>query len=230
VIQPETGFANLATRRYAKRVAPRLALIVACAAFAASAASCAALLDLPAPTLEDGGVATVDSTPPLPDASDSWMDTGVGGEAGRDQSLQDTTPDSVAPPDVAPDTLGSDAGGVLCGTSPSDLCDPTSAKQYCCETLNDASTPVYTCVSGENACPSPAYYIGCANDNDCPGNAICCHYSSHMICENQSTCPGGGVIQACDHNNPNSNECPSGQSCTLHLTNLGAPSPYWGCQ
>jgi hypothetical protein len=199
-------------------------------AFAASTASCAVLLDLPAPSLEDSGGPTVDSSALLPDANDATTDTGVEIEAAQDRPVADgapdAPPDSVSPPDVAP---GSDAG-VLCGFNASNFCNPSSLRHTCCETLNDAMAPVFACVTGENACLSPAYYIECANDNDCAGNAICCHYSSHTVCQNQSTCPGGGVVQACDPNNPNPNECPSGQSCTLHLTNLGEASPYWGCQ
>jgi hypothetical protein len=216
-------------------VASRLAWVVACAAFAASAASCAALLDLPAPTLDDGGNATVDSSPPLPDSNDApSMDTSLSVDSTPDRFTEDTAPDttldSIAPADVAAETNNSDAGGVLCGLSPSNQCDPTSASPYCCETLNDAGTPVFGCVASESACASPKYFIQCANENDCPGNpGVCCHYGSHMICENSSSCSGGSVVQACDHSNPNSNECPTNQSCSMALTNLGAASPYWGC-
>jgi hypothetical protein len=189
------------------------------------------LLDLPAPTLDDGGVATIDSSPPLPDAGDASTDTGVAVEAAPDQFVGDTAQDTAAPTDVTPETIGSDAGGVLCGLSPSDLCDPTSTLSTCCETFPDANATVYACVASETACQNDGgYWIQCANDNDCPGNAICCHYGSHMICENSSTCTGGSVIQACDPNNPNPGECPSGKSCTMHLQNNGQASPYWGCQ
>jgi hypothetical protein len=220
-------------------VAPRLALLVACAALAVSAGACALLLDLPAPELADGGGPPIETSVPQPDASDGADDSTVDSsadtrpdQASRDTGTQDTSQDTAmeaavtdAPPDSALD------GGVLCSFTMSNYCDPDSSLPDCCETAGAGdAAPKLAC--GPLNCPNSGYDIECASASDCPGQKICCHYASGQRCESlsgsASTCPGSSYTQACDPGA--TGECPGNQNCTLQITNNGLPSPYWGCQ
>jgi hypothetical protein len=215
-------------------------LLVACAALAAAAGACAVLLDLPAPELGDSGGPPVEAAVPQPDGGDAADDSTIDSSAdtGRDQAsgdtgTQDTSQDTAteaamadAPPDSAPDA------GVLCSSTMSNYCDPDSGLPDCCETqIDGAPMPTFGCAPSMT-CPG-GYDIQCAMGSDCPGMKICCHYSSGMRCESPSgsasSCPGSSVTQACDPNI--TGECPNNApNCTLHLTNNGMPSPYWGCE
>ncbi len=221
----------------------RVASSVAYLALVVAGAGCAALLDLPAPELGEGGVtldaSAEDSAEDSADGTvDSSRDTEVpvdraappetGGEASIDGTSRDVAPETAAA-DVGPDQA-SDAQmmGVLCSFS-QQYCDPAT-KPLCCETPNDGGPPSFACTS--SATCGSAYTIECSNDNDCPNNNICCHYGSAMRCEpptqTGSNCPGQGGTQACDPGNPN--ECLGTQTCTANLVNAGLPSPYMGCE
>jgi hypothetical protein len=213
-------------------------LLVACAALGVSAGACAALLDLPAPELGDGGGPPIESSVPQPDGGDGGEDATVDSSAdtapdsvSRDTAAQDTAQDSPmetgvsdAPPDGALDS------GVLCSFTMSNYCDSDSSLPDCCETPRDGAMPNFACVA-KMTCPN-GYDIECATGGDCPGSMICCHYSSGMKCvsptQGASTCPGMNYTQACDPNDTTA--CPANQNCTLQITNNGMPSPYLGCQ
>jgi hypothetical protein len=189
--------------------------------------------------LGDSGGPTVESSAPEPDAGDAAYDATIDTQVdtGPDRASTDTgahdsahdTAAEVGMADVAPNN-GSDGGGVLCSFTMSNYCDPDSGTPDCCETARDGAMPNLGCVASMN-CPG-GYDIQCANASDCPGQMICCHYSSGMKCvaptSGSSTCPGMNFTQACDPNT--SNECPANQNCTLPITNNGMPSPYTGCR
>ncbi len=201
---------------------------------AVASAGCSALLDMPAPQLFEGADASLEAAA---DVGTGETRGPEGPDAGADGSF-DVAPEATA--DVALDTATVDAlsdaaldqsadapqNGLACGFG---LSCGKSALPYCCETRDDAGAPVFGCVSSESACPG--YYVECTNENDCPNNDICCHYSSGMRCESPGqtgSCPGGSAIQACDP--ANSGECPARQACTMPLTIDNVRSPYMGCQ
>lgn len=202
------------------------ALVVAMAALVAG---CAAALGLDMPTLdpclqgECDDVVGVDVVVPV--------DTGVDSAPTQDSAHPDSpalpdSPSTEAAADVAHEAAG-EAGpmnGVKCGggSYATTYCDPMGATPTCCQTTSDAGVTTFGCVASEPACTG--YAITCATYNDCSGNEICCHYSTHMVCGNGCT---DNTDIVCDPSLTDS--CPTGYKCETYLTNDGVASPYLGC-
>jgi hypothetical protein len=198
---------------------------------------CSAVLGMGAPTLDPCAQG------PCPDGSP--LEATIGGEGGADTNgggadADASTGDDVTPGDDGPPTgdgpAGGDGGpvcveasapdaatGIRCGGGcyPLTFCTGTSV---CCQTTS-AGVTKYACVANEAACGG--YTIKCANENDCGGNDVCCHFSTHTVCDSDTTCAGS--IIACVPGSP-SNDCNTGKKCDVQLVSAGVSTPYYGCE
>jgi hypothetical protein len=127
--------------------------------------------------------------------------------------------------DAARDAKG-DTGaqaGVRCGggSFAESYCE--NPAPVCCQTTTDAEVTSYGCVTDTSACSG--YPIDCATDNDCPGSDVCCHLTTGMKCDSESSCSNSDLV--CDPRS--ADDCPSGWTCDVVLTNESQMSPYLGC-
>jgi hypothetical protein len=197
----------------------RALLVRSVAAFALTLTACTSVLGLDAPTLApclDGGCdaavhdAAVDSTADVLEAS---ADSETSTDSGALES-------SCAASDAAPDA----PAGVLCGGGCFGATYCTGANPVCCQTTNDAGITTYACTSSESACTG--YPIVCANDDDCPGSDICCHFTTKMTCDTTAACPNSDLVCR-----PGMTiDCPTGKACNVPAVNAGVTSPYYVCQ
>jgi len=215
-------------------------VVVALAAVAAlgvvlAAGGCSGVLGMDAPTLDpclQGGCLDVGVEAPVgtdgnstADGSDTGSDgngpvDGPGGDDADASGGGDGPPACLEAslPDASP-------GGIRCGGGcyPVTYCTGTSV---CCQTTDDAGVPKYACMASETACSNATgYTIKCENENDCGGNDVCCHFSTHMVCDSDPTCVGSTI--ACVPGS--SSDCPTGKKCDVVLVNANVSSPYWGC-
>jgi len=185
------------------------------AALALTLTACTSVLGLDAPTLApclDGGCADA----PVHDAAvDSTADVL---DAATDSGPVES---SCAESDAAPDAT---AAGVLCGGGCFGATYCTSPDPVCCQSTNDAGVTTYACTSSESACTG--YPIVCANDDDCPGSDICCHFTTKMTCDTTAACPTDDLV--CRPGMPV--DCPTGKACDVPAVNAGVTSPYYLCQ
>jgi hypothetical protein len=151
------------------------------------------------------------------------------GSTGPDSSAADAAPDGPTETDAVVKDVGvdaTDAGpetGVRCGGGayPTTYCAGTTPT--CCQTTTDAGVTTYGCVASETACTG--YAIDCATYDDCAGNDICCHFSTHMVCDSVASCMNANVVCT----TAMSDSCPSGWTCNVYFANAGVESPYMGC-
>jgi hypothetical protein len=194
----------------------------AAALVAASAAACAGVLGLDAPTLDPcaSGSACADANEiPVPDAGSEAAPPLA--EAGPLDAMPDAAPDAVA--DVIPDRGPST--GVRCGADASAIfCAPPAPE--CCLTLDDAGASSYGCVSGASACAG--YPIACASNDDCSGTDVCCFYHSGLKCEPVNTASCANVL-VCDPSGP-SDQCNAGQTCSAPVVVDAGTLPYSYCK
>jgi hypothetical protein len=144
-------------------------------------------------------------------------------EAGADSADSGAAESSCAPIDAAPDVI---PPGVQCGGGCFGLVTYcTAPKPVCCQTTNDAGATTYTCTTSESMCNG--YPIACANDDDCPGQDICCHSTMQMWCATTAACPNTDLVCR-----PwkQSNDCQTGQACDKPAMNAGVTSPYLLCE
>jgi hypothetical protein len=182
--------------------------------------ACTSVLGMDPPTLAtclDGG---------CPDAlaHDAAMDsTADVFEAGADSADSGAAESSCAASDAAPDAI---PPGVQCGGGcfgPATYC--TSPNPVCCQTTNDAGVTTYACTASESTCSG--YPIVCANDDDCGGTEICCHFTTKMTCDTTTACPSQDLV--CRPWKQQS-DCNTGQKCDKPATNAGVTSPYFLCE
>lgn len=183
-----------------------------------SVAGCTSVLGLDPPTLAqclDGGCsdatahdAAVDaSAETAPDATPDSGDTGTG----ESSCASDAAPDVIPP-------------GVMCGGGCFGVTYCTSPNPVCCQQTDDAGVTTYACTASESTCSG--YSIVCANDDDCPGTDICCHFASKMTCDSTTNCPSQDLV--CRPWMPI--DCPTGKACDVQADNAGVPSPYYLCE
>jgi hypothetical protein len=199
----------------------RALLVRYVAALALTLTACSSVLGLDAPTLApclDGGCAdaamheaAVDSTADVLDAN---ADSDTGADSGPVES-------SCATNDAAPDAI---PAGVQCGGGCFGITYCTSPNPVCCQSTDDAGVTTFACTSSESACTG--YPIVCANDDDCPGSDICCHFSTKMTCDTTAACPTADLV--CRPGMPI--DCPTGKACNVPAVNAGVTSPYSLCQ
>jgi hypothetical protein len=91
----------------------------------------------------------------------------------------------------------------------------------CCQATAVGAT-TFACTSKASGCAG--YAIECANENDCPGSEVCCHYATGTVCA--ASCTNGGDI-ACVPGSPD--DCPAGETCNRLVTNAGVSAPYYIC-
>jgi hypothetical protein len=209
-------------------VVARLHIGLAWLSAAAACVGCSTLLGLDPPEL----AACLEGT--CADAQATFGDAATGDDDGA--AVPDATEAADAPVEAGlrdaasaqpPNTFRCGGGGV--GFPPTLYCRNTA--EICCQTNDDAGNVEFACVGSRSACSG--YPIGCANENDCTLNNICCYYASGIKCEppagTAATCPMGAQTgtQACDPKDIN--ECPQGQSCTARLMNGSIALPYIGC-
>jgi hypothetical protein len=115
---------------------------------------------------------------------------------------------------------GKSGGGLRCGGGCYPIVYCNNPTPVCCQTTN-AGTTTFQCAAA-NACAG--YPIECANENDCPGSEVCCHYSTHTVCatscatDNNIACVPGSKF-----------DCPAGETCDRLVTNSGVAAPYFTC-
>lgn len=150
-------------------------------------------------------------------STDSGMDVR---EAGADSSgLADAScsDDAAAAEDAIPP-------GVRCGGGCFGVVYCTSPNPVCCQRTSDAGVTTYACTASESTCDG--YPIVCANDDDCPGSDICCHFGSKMTCDSTSACPSNDLV--CRPDVPV--DCPTNKKCDVPAVNAGVTSPYLLCE
>jgi hypothetical protein len=192
--------------------------LTALLALAGALTGCASVLGLDAPSLDpcattgcpDGPTSTLDAsaTPTADAAPDQATST--------DAPLDVLVPDA-AKPDAAPG-VGVRCGG---GSYPTTWC--SGGTPTCCESADDAGTVTFACVSSATACGG--YPIGCANDNDCSGSNVCCHFNSGMKCEGITACANASLI--CDPSSPT--DCATGWKCVTSVVAGTVTLPYDIC-
>jgi len=186
----------------------RLALIAGIAALA----GCAAIfgIDDPArdPCADDACADALDGRDALDAREDATADAGeAASEDAADESPPDTGQDAPRPPN-----------SIRCGDVAPTYC---TGKTVCCESDDGDGGSRYACASEVTGCGA-GYRIECSDPTRCPGG-VCCHFHSGMKCVPATACSGEIV---CD---PNANDCPIGDTCSVPLTNDGLNSPYLGC-
>ena len=199
------------------------------ALLAASGAACTTVLGLVEPTLEPCPDGCPDVNVPFTDAggSSSGGDSAPPADAPAESAPLDATPPD-APPDAIPDVVPDrgPSSGTRCGTVGSALF--CALPDVCCLTLDDAGGASYACGSSASTCAGGGgYAIACATNNDCNGTDVCCFYNSAIKCEPVNTGSCANVL-VCDPAGP-SDQCPTGQKCTIAYVENGYTLPYYGC-
>ena len=166
---------------------------------AAEGAACKGVLGLDAPELDP--------------CADGCSDAGLATD-GSDAAAgsRDAAPDRGPP------------SGVRCGGGDFALTGCNGATPVCCQVTDDAGTSVYECRASAGACEG--YAIACASGSDCPGNDVCCHFSSSTKCEPVTSCADDALV--CDPAGPK-DQCPTGSTCKAPVVNAGQVSPYFSC-
>ena len=160
-------------------------------------------------TRDSGMESTVDAPPPM-DALDAAAESGEPVEAS-------CTNDAATAPDAIPP-------GVQCGGGCFGVTYCNAPNPVCCQSTSDAGITTYGCTASESTCDG--YPIVCANDDDCPGSDICCHFSTKMTCDTTSACPSDDLV--CRPSMPV--DCPTGKACDVPAVNAGVTSPYFLCE
>ncbi|HEX8790456.1 MAG TPA: hypothetical protein VF765_05850 [Polyangiaceae bacterium] len=163
--------------------------------------ACTSVLGLDAPTLAPMHDAATD-------ASDASADS-VATEASC--AADDASPDAIPP-------------GVKCGGGCFGVVYCTSPSAVCCQHTSDAGVTTYACTASESTCDG--YPIVCANDDDCPGSDICCHFNSKMTCDTTAACPSNALVCRPDM----SIDCPANKTCDVTAVYAGVTSPYSLCE
>jgi hypothetical protein len=176
------------------------------AVLALTLTACSSVLGLDAPTLAQD--ASTDS---------NVLDTGADSDAGVDSGAVETSCESDAAPDAIPP-------GVRCGGGCFGVTYCTSPNPVCCQLTSDAGVTTYACTASESTCSG--YPIVCANDDDCAGNDICCHFMTKMTCDTTTACPSNDLV--CRPGMPV--DCPTGKACDVPAVNAGVTSPYYLCE
>lgn len=145
-------------------------------------------------------------------------------------AARDAAIDSIADAGAMESSCGSDAAapdatppGVKCGGGCFGVTYCTAPNPVCCQHTSDAGVTSYACTASEGTCDG--YPIVCANDDDCPGQDICCHFNSKMTCDSTTACPSDELV--CRPGVPI--DCPTGKACDEPATNAGVMSPYHLC-
>ncbi len=175
----------------------RARLDMALAALAPSLVACTSVLGLDAPTLA-----------PMRDAGTDAADAGA---------MESSCAGDDAAPDAPPP-------GVKCGGGCFGVVYCTSPNAVCCQHTSDAGVTTYACTASESSCDG--YPIVCANDDDCPGSDICCHFNSKITCDTTTACPSTGLV--CRPGTPL--DCPTNKACDVPAVNAGVTSPYLLCE
>lgn len=170
---------------------------------------CTSVLGLDAPTLApclDGGCSDAQMHDAPTDSGDS------GAFESSCESESDAATDATPPPGVK---CGGGCFGVTYCTAPSPVC---------CQRTSDAGITTYACTASESTCDG--YPIVCANDDDCPGSDICCHFTTKMTCDTTMACPSQDLVCR-----PGvSLDCMANQTCDKPAVNAGVTSPYFLCE
>jgi hypothetical protein len=191
-------------------VRPRRAFGLAIGALAA--AGCSGILGMDAPTLDpcaQGGCVDVET-----------------GEAAVSADVLDAPSEGRHDASSCADAELPESGtGVRCGGGCYPVVFCSGSTPVCCASTSGAGVPTFACTSSEAACSG--YSIRCANENDCGGSEVCCHFNSHMVCDAPANCPNTDL--ACLPDSPQ--DCPTGKACDQQLTygDGGPPSPYYLC-
>jgi hypothetical protein len=205
----------------------RAPLALAATVLALTLPACTSVLGLDPPTLAqclDGGCADapardapIDSTADVLDATGVDSEAGADSDAAADSRANETSCANDAAPDAIP-------AGVQCGGGCFGVTYCTSPTPVCCQGTNDAGVTTYACTASESTCSG--YPIVCANDDDCGGSDICCHFTTKMTCDTTSACPSNDLV--CRPDMPI--DCPTGKACNIPAVNAGVTSPYYLCQ
>jgi hypothetical protein len=174
---------------------------------ALSPLGCTSVLGLDPPTLApclDGGCPDA----PMRDAATDAADAGA-----TESSCETDAAGDVAPPP-----------GVKCGGGCFGVTYCTSPTPVCCQETSDAGITTYACTASESTCSG--YPIVCANDDDCPGSDICCHFMTKMTCDTTAACPSQDLV--CRPGVPL--DCMANQMCDKPAVNDGVTSPYSVCE
>jgi hypothetical protein len=185
------------------------------------AVACNGVLGLNAPTLAECADGCSDAATSGPDVTPPGTD----GAGAADGAVEAAAPDAgsndgspVCGDAIAPDS----AAGIFCGGGCFGSTYCTGATPVCCQTTTGGVTS-YACAASEAACTG--YPIACADDDDCGGNDICCHFSSKITCDSTASCPSTGLVCR-----PSvADDCPSGKACDVPAVNAGVTSPYLLC-
>jgi hypothetical protein len=200
----------------------RLAALASATVLACLAATggCSSVLGLDAPTLDPcAGQACADAT------AEGSIEAGTEGavEVGTDAAADG---DAGPPGDAGCIWDGEvpfDDGAVRCGGGCFAPTSCSGATPVCCQTQDATGELTFTCAASEAACSG--YSIDCVNENDCSGNGVCCHYSTHTICA--TSCTGNQDI-ACLPGS--ADDCPAGKKCDVVAKNGDAAVPYYLCE
>jgi hypothetical protein len=172
-----------------------------------SLSACTSVLGMDAPTLAPPPIdASAESAPP--DAAPDARDAG----ASESSCAIDAASDAAPPP------------GVQCGGGCFGVTYCTSPNPVCCQQTSDAGVTTYTCTASESTCSG--YPIVCANDDDCAGSDVCCHFTTKMTCDTPGACPNQDLV--CRPGMPI--DCMATQTCDKPAVNDGVTSPYFVCE
>src|SRR5579872_6039709 len=178
---------------------------------------CTAVLGLDAPKLapcQDGGCGdstVADDSAPGGDADAGPLETGV--DSGADAADSAPTCDNAAADAVAA------LSAVQCGGGCFPVVYCTGSTPVCCQTTTGGVT-TYACTASETSCTG--YPIACANDDNCPGTEICCHFNTKITCDTTANCQTNELVCR-----PTvTADCPAGKACNVPITIDGVTSPY----